>query len=372
MTALATLATHGQIANAATLLRAGGVVAFPTETVYGLGAEVSNPSAVKRIFEIKGRPFDHPLIVHVSDSSKLQYWAEDVPEQAWQLAERFWPGPLPLILPRSSRVPGNVTGGQDTVGLRVPNHPVALALLEALGPEGALAAPSANRFGHVSPTTAAHVRGELGGGVDMVLEGGPCEVGLESTIVVFEANTGEGHTGETHTETKDRRRDRGNSRAVILRPGGIPLGALAEVLNGNIVVAEKADHAPRVPGALASHYAPATPLELWPREYLARRSLDLETRGLNVGIITWSEQFHAQLKHWEASDNVMHVPMPPETESYGRLLYATLRRLDNAHLDCLLVEMPPDKPEWMAIMDRLRRASCTTIRKNSRDEAVYG
>ena len=367
MTAQVTLATRSEIAAAAALLRAGGVVAFPTETVYGLGANVSNPSAVKRIFEIKGRPFDHPLIVHIADSSRLQYWAEDVPEQAWLLAERFWPGPLTLILPRSSRVPGNVTGGQDTVGLRVPNHPVALALLEALGPEGALAAPSANRFGHVSPTTAAHVCGELGNSVDMILEGGPCEIGLESTIVGFEADTGEAHTGP-----KNRKRNGGNSRAVILRPGGLPLAALAEVLNGNIVMAEKLNRPPRVPGALASHYAPATPLELWPGEYLARRSLDLETRGLNVGIITWSEQFHAQLKQWEGSDNVMHVPMPPETESYGRLLYATLRRLDNAHLDCLLVEMPPDKPEWMAIMDRLWRASCTTIRKNSRDEAVYG
>ena len=362
MTTLATFASRSEIAAAAALLRAGGVVAFPTETVYGLGAEVSSPSAIKRIFEIKGRPFDHPLIVHIADSSKLQYWAEEVPEQAWLLAERFWPGPLTLILPRSSRIPENVTGGQDTVGVRVPSHPVALALLGALGPKRALAAPSANRFGHVSPTTVAHVREELGDSVDMILEGGACEVGLESTIVGFEGWGSQ----KSHRES---------SRAIILRPGGIPLAALAEVLNGNIAMAEKQNHTPRVPGALASHYAPATPLELYPGEYLPRRSLELELKGLSLGIVTWSEQFPAQLNHWRSS-NVMHLSMPPQPEGYGRLLYATLRRLDNESLDCLLVEMPPDEPEWMAVVDRLRRASCNNIwidvPKDFKDEAVHG
>jgi L-threonylcarbamoyladenylate synthase len=367
MTKFATYASRSEIAAAAALLSKGGVVAFPTETVYGLGADVCNPSAVKRIFEIKGRPFDHPLIVHIADSSKLQHWAEDVPEQAWLLAERFWPGPLTLILPRSSHIPGNVTGGQGTVGLRIPDHPVALALLRALGPEGALAAPSANRFGQVSPTTAAHVREELGDNVDMVLEGGPCEIGLESTIVGFE-----GHSNQVDGQESNR----GNSRAVILRPGGIPLAALAEVLNGNIEVAEKPRHAVRVSGALASHYAPATPLELCSGEYLPRRSLDLEARGLKLGIMTWSEQSHAQLKQWESSGNVVHFSMPPQPEGYGRQFYATLRRLDRARLDRLLVEMPPDEPGWTAVADRLRRASCTnvelhTARKNSKDEAVY-
>jgi L-threonylcarbamoyladenylate synthase len=356
------LATHSEITAAAALLRAGGVVAFPTETVYGLGATISNPSAIQRIFEIKGRPFDHPLIVHIADSSKLQYWTEKVPEQAWELAEHFWPGPLTLILPRSSRVPGNVTGGQDTVGLRVPAHPVALALLDALGPEGALAAPSANRFGHVSPTTAAHVCEELGDSLDMILDGGPCEVGLESTIVGFE-------------DQGSQKSNRENSRAIILRPGGIPLAALAEVLNGNIAMAEKPNHTQRVPGALASHYAPATPLELCPREYLPRRSLELELKGLNLGIVSWSDQCTEQLNHWKRN-NVMHFPMPSAPESYGRLLYATLRRLDNQGFDRLLIEAPPDEPEWMAVMDRLRRASCNDVcndvKTNSKDEAVYG
>ena len=168
---------HSQIAAAVALLKAGGTVAFPTETVYGLGADVYNSSAVQRIFEIKKRPENHPLIVHFADPSRLHHWAREMPEQARKLAEYFWPGPLTLILPRSRHVPKNVTGGQDTVGLRVPDHPVALALLNALGPEGALAAPSANRFGRVSPTTAAHVHDEFGNAVDMILDGGAVQGG---------------------------------------------------------------------------------------------------------------------------------------------------------------------------------------------------
>ncbi|SEK38878.1 L-threonylcarbamoyladenylate synthase [Nitrosovibrio tenuis] len=347
-------ARHSEIAAAAGLLKKGGVVAFPTETVYGLGAEVSNPYAIQRIFEIKRRPFDHPLIIHIADSSKLQYWAEDVPEQAWQLAEHFWPGPLTLILPRNRRIPTNVTGGQDTVGLRVPAHPVALALLGALGPEGALAAPSANRFGHVSPTTADHVRDELGDSVDMILDGGPCEVGLESTIVGFEG--------------------RGSSKdgtAMILRPGGIPLAALAEVLHGNISLAERSDRTPRVPGALASHYAPATPLELWPSADLPRRALELEAKGLHLVIVTWSPHYPKHM-NYRKNKNTAFFSMPSEAENYGRMLYATLRRFDNEDFDCLLVEAPPDAPEWMAVVDRLRRASCADALKNPNIEAVHG
>ena len=224
---------------AATLLRAGGVVAFPTETVYGLGAEISHPSAVRRVFEIKKRPVDHPLIVHFADASGLDHWAQQVPEQAWRLAKRLWPGPLTLILPRSRHVPESVTGGQETVGLRVPDHPVAQALLQELGPERAVAAPSANRFGRISPTTAAHVQAELGEAVDMILDGGPCRIGLESTIVGFEGKT-----------------------PVILRPGSIPAEELADILGEPVVMPSAIRPTVRVPGALASHYAPATPLEL--------------------------------------------------------------------------------------------------------------
>lgn len=327
-----TLNNHDQIVAATALLKAGGVVAFPTETVYGLGADVSNSSAVRRVFEIKKRPADHPLIVHFADSSRLHYWAQEIPEQARQLAERFWPGPLTLILPCSRHVPENVTGGQDTVGLRVPDHPVALALLNALGPEGALAAPSANRFGRVSPTTAAHVREELGDTVDMVLDGGACKVGLESTIVGFN-----------------------DYAAIVLRPGGIPLEALAEVLGGKVIVAEKTNHAVRVPGSLVSHYAPVTPLELWPTESLRRRALELEAEGSRVIIMEWSTQGRSNPLEGK---NILRFSMPREPEVYGSLLYATLRRFDAERFNRLLIEAPPDDPAWMAITDRLQRASC--------------
>ena len=319
-----------QVGVAAALLRAGGVVAFPTETVYGLGADVSNASAVERLFEIKKRPVDHPLIIHFGDSSSLQYWAEEIPEQAWQLAEHFWPGPLTLVLRRSRHVPESVTGGQDTVGLRVPNHPVALALLNALGPEKGLAAPSANRFGRISPTTAAHVQEELGESVDMILDGGPCRVGLESTIISFDGQT-----------------------AVILRPGGIPLPALAEVLKGRVILSGQEKRAVRVPGALKSHYAPETPLELLSSASVSRRALELVAKGLRVAIMGWSNQ---QMDHAE-NKNIVHFSMPAEPAGYGRLLYGTLRRFDQEKFDRLLVEAPPDKPDWMAITDRLQRAS---------------
>ncbi|MEO6825011.1 MAG: L-threonylcarbamoyladenylate synthase [Nitrosospira sp.] len=324
--------THGQIEAAAALLKAGGVVAFPTETVYGLGVDVSNVSAVRRVFEIKRRPVDHPLIVHFADPSRLVHWAREVPERALRLAEHFWPGPLTLILPRSPHILKNVTGGQDTVGLRVPNHPVALALLNALGAEGALAAPSANRFGRVSPTTAVHVHEELGDSVDMILDGGSCKIGLESTIVGFTDHT-----------------------AIVLRPGGISLEALEDVLGEKAVVAGGKNHTVRVPGALASHYAPVTPLELLPTGSLWRRALELEERGLRVVTVTWSTQNPDRSE----KDNLFHFSMPAEPAAYGSLLYATLHRFDREHFDYLLIEAPPDNVAWMAIADRLQRASST-------------
>lgn len=332
---------YSQIGSAVALLRAGGTVAFPTETVYGLGADVSNSSAVQRIFEIKKRPADHPLIVHFADASRLHHWAREVPEQAWQLARHFWPGPLTLILPRSRHVPQNVTGGQDTVGLRVPDHPVALALLTALGADGALAAPSANRFGRVSPTTAAHVHEELGQTVGMILDGGACKIGLESTIVGFSDQT-----------------------AIVLRPGGIPLEALAEVLHGNVILPERGSHTVRVPGALVSHYAPATPLELCSTESLWQRALELEGTGLRVVIMEWSGHY---LRDPE-NKNILDFSMPREPVAYGSRLYATLRRFDQERFDRLLIETPPDHPAWMAITDRLQRASYVRGSKNQADD----
>jgi tRNA threonylcarbamoyl adenosine modification protein (Sua5/YciO/YrdC/YwlC family) len=194
-----------EVVRAAALLRAGELVAFPTETVYGLGADASNPGAIARIFAAKGRPADHPLIVHLPDAGQLERWAVDIPEAAHGLAAAFWPGPLTLILRRHPSVSDAITGGQDTVGLRVPNHPLALQLLREFG--GGVAAPSANRFGRISPTTAAHVRDELGAAVSMILDGGPCAVGIESTILDLSAG-----------------------RARILRPGMLDAAAIAAVL----------------------------------------------------------------------------------------------------------------------------------------------
>jgi L-threonylcarbamoyladenylate synthase len=325
---------YTQIQSAADLLAAGGTVAFPTETVYGIGADVSNAGAVQRIFDIKGRPANHPLIVHFGDISQLHRWARELPEQAWLLAEHFWPGPLTLVLPRSVRIPMSVTGGQDTVGLRVPDHPVALALLKALGSKGALAAPSANRFGRISPTTAAHVHEELGNAVDLILDGGACKVGLESTIVGFH-----------------------DQKVTLLRPGGIPVAALEEVLKGNVAGSGRSVSAVRVPGACASHYAPATPLELCSSESLWQRALALEAGGLRVMILERSMPNHPSL----TATTVKRFSMPYEPAGYGQVLYATLRRFDQGRFDRLLIESPPAHSSWMAISDRLQRASCRPL-----------
>ncbi|SFW19368.1 L-threonylcarbamoyladenylate synthase [Nitrosovibrio sp. Nv17] len=322
----------GSLAAAVARLKAGGVVAFPTETVYGLGAEISRAAAIRRVFEIKGRPTDHPLIVHVADASRLARWAREVPEPARRLAQHFWPGPLTLILPRSRHVPDSVTGGQDTVGLRVPSHPVALALLAALGPGGALVAPSANRFGRLSPTTAAHVHDELGNAVDQVLDGGACRIGLESTIVGFSEDT-----------------------AVVLRPGGVPVTALEQALDGRVAIAENPHRMTRVPGTLATHYAPATPLECLPAASLRRRVVELARQGLRVAVLTWSDQGI----DLAGEKNILRQPMPDDAAAYGSRLYATLHRLDREGFDCLLAEIPPADPAWLAVADRLQRASWT-------------
>lgn len=327
---------QSQIDAAADILRHGGVVAIPTETVYGLAADASNPAAVRRIFEIKGRPADHPLIVHLSDKSQLSHWAREVPEAAYLLAEHFWPGPLTLILPRSPHVSDVVTGGQDTVGLRVPSHPVALALLRAMGPTAALAAPSANRYGRISPTTAVHVREDLGDSVDMILDGGPCDVGLESTIVSFVGDS-----------------------ATVLRPGGIPLADLEKVLQQKIAVADSTGSGVRVSGSKLSHYAPVTPLEILTSASLWQRACELEAQGLRVATLEWSapNAVHLTSSGHPEHERIVRTIMPADPAAYGQLLYATLRHLDGAHFDRLLAEAPPSTPVWLAVADRLKRAS---------------
>jgi len=322
---------YNQITAATRILCEGGTVAFPTETVYGLGADVTNLDAIDKIYKIKRRPIDHPLIVHIGNISHLQYWAYAIPEAAWELANYFWPGPLTLILQRSRHIPDSVTGGQDTVGLRIPAHPVALALLDALGPDKALAAPSANRFGRISPTTATHVQEELGSEVDMILDGGACEVGLESTIISF-----------------------CDESPRILRPGGITLSALESILNSRVILAHNMmNQTIRASGLLPTHYAPATPLKIYPAEQLWHGTLALAAQGLRTLVITWSDIHQSQPQ----VQSIQQFSMPSDPVAYGKQLYAKLRQFDQEAFDYMIVEAPPDHPAWLAITDRLQRAS---------------
>jgi len=316
------------------MLRSGGLVAFPTETVYGLGADARNPDAVARIFVVKGRPQDHPVIVHISGIEYLEQWAREIPALALTLARRFWPGPLTLILKRAHGVADAVTGGQDTVGIRVPSHPVAQALLRAFAGGGAghrldaaghrfdgVAAPSANKFGRISPTTAAHVRSDLGGEVDMILDGGACEVGIESTIV-----------------------DCSRGQPVLLRPGAITAADIARVAG---VALRQADHeAPRSPGALESHYAPGHPLRLVAAE---RWNETLSQTRCRRAVLSLREQPPGDV-------SVRWIRMPRDAVRYGHDLYAGLRALDGCDCELILVEAPPVGTQWDGVRDRLSRA----------------
>jgi L-threonylcarbamoyladenylate synthase len=313
--------TDQEIEKAAEILRKGGLVAFPTETVYGLGADASNPAALRKIFAVKGRPADHPVIVHIAGMSELKHWAAQVPRAAWLLAEKFWPGPLTMVLKRAASVSDLITGGQDSVALRVPSHPVARQLLKAFG--GAIAAPSANRFGRLSPTTAQHVREELGDAVDLVLDGGPCDVGIESTIV-----------------------DLTREAPAVLRPGRISAQQIEDALLAPL--GASAVERPRVPGSLESHYAPGLPLKIvHPDEienYLRARPATpvavLSRRG---------RPRDSKATLWQVA--------PEMPDDYARLLYATLRLLDLSGCRLIVVEALPALPEWNAIRDRLSRAA---------------
>ena len=314
---------------AVALLQAGELVGLPTETVYGLGADAANPAAVARIFAAKGRPADHPLIVHLAGHDAVNHWAEQVPDVAWELMETFWPGPLTLILKKQAWVPDAVTGGQDTVGLRVPGHPVALELLRRFaavaGEHAGIAAPSANRFGRISPTTAAHVAEELGDRIPLILDGGPCKVGIESTIV-----------------------DCSRGEPVVLRPGHIAPEHLQAVL-GRCPAIETASGAPRVSGSLAAHYAPQTPMRLVAGERLLDFLNAQRHKGDTCGVISHSQPPQAGMPHpWRM--------LPADPVGYAHDLYAALREMDHANISLIAVEALPASPEWAAVSDRLRRA----------------
>ena len=301
-------------------LRRGEAIGLPTETVYGLAADAHDPAAVRRIYELKGRPSDHPLIVHVADAVTASRWAGDWPAAAEALAEAFWPGPLTLILPRAANVPDEVTGGQETVGLRVPAHPVAQALLRAF--EGGVAAPSANRFGRLSPTTATHVREEFGDAVPIVLDGGECEIGLESTIVDLSSET-----------------------PRILRPGRISRPEIEDVI-GPVAEGKDGD-SPRASGTLASHYAPRAGVEVLARAPLVARYHELAKRGQKVAALLRGQPFK----------DIDGEVLPSDLAGYGHALYAALRRLDARGFDVLLAELPPHTAAWAAVNDRLKRAA---------------
>jgi len=305
------------VARAVEVLRRGGLVAFPTETVYGLGGDASNDAAVERIYRVKGRPADHPLIVHLGDALLLDRWAREIPDAARELARRFWPGPLTLVLKRSAAVHDRVTAGQDSVGLRVPGHPLAVELLAAFG--GGIAAPSANRFGRISPTSAEHVRSDLGPDVDCILDGGACEVGIESTIV-----------------------DLSRGRPVLLRPGRIAAGDIAAVI-GALPAPRDAD-APRASGTLEVHYAPRRPMRVVSR-------IEAESAaGRGTAVLAFEESP-------AAATAALWLRASSDPQRYAHELYANLRRLDAAASSIILVERPPSGPEWEAVLDRLTRAA---------------
>jgi L-threonylcarbamoyladenylate synthase len=305
-----------EVRRAAQILRAGGLVAFPTETVYGLGADAANQEAVSRLYAVKRRPLDHPVIVHFENSAQAFTWAREIPAEARKLAERFWPGPLTLILKRSALARDFITGAQDTVGLRVPSHPVARQLLEDF--QGAIAAPSANRFGLVSPTTAAHVREDLAKDVDLVLEGGKSEVGIESTII-----------------------DLSGPRPALLRPGHISRMQLEGIVGR---IDEPTAGSPRHSGGMERHYAPRTPTRMVASYALDKTIGELKAQ---VAVLAFSRP-DERVDYW--------LRMPREPQAYAQRLYAALRELDTAGCELILVEAPPETPEWAAVRDRLSRA----------------
>lgn len=311
------------------VLECSGLVAMPTETVYGLAANAEDEKAVKKIFEAKNRPTTHPLIVHITGEEALDHWACDIPQSAYVLARKFWPGPLTMILKKSDAVGDWITGGQDSVGLRCPSHPWAVALIKAFAGKHhrGLAAPSANTFGRISPTCAQHVRDDLGekpkGKVDFILDGGQCEVGVESTIINLSGK---------HPE--------------ILRHGAVTRGMLEEALG--CAVPDGGKDSPRVSGSLKSHYAPKTKVVL--SDNIAAELEKLKDKKVAVMASGQAlEQTPAHVVKWFIA--------PSDASEYMHVLYTRLHELDQTGADLILIETPPTGDAWNAVQDRLNRAS---------------
>ena len=314
--------TADAISRAADALCRGELVAFPTETVYGLGADAASRDALHRLYAVKRRPLDHPVIVHLASAEQLPVWADDVPPGAQRLAAALWPGPLTLVLPRAAWVPDAASAGLPTIGVRVPDQPVALTLLREFG--GGVAAPSANRFGRVSPTTADDVRADLGDDVAEVLDGGPCRVGIESTIV-----------------------DCSSSQPSILRLGGVARETIEEILGHTLSVRDNG--AIRAPGTLPSHYAPRTRVEVVDAPQLRSRAEALTTCA-RVGVIA------SELPE-DLPPGVVVVGVPTDTDDYARSLYRLFRVADREGLDVVLAVPPSNVGIGAAVADRLRRAA---------------
>jgi L-threonylcarbamoyladenylate synthase len=314
-------ARQTQIETAVEALRAGEVIAFPTETVYGLGANASNPAAVRKIFALKGRPTDHPVIVHIDHPRYLHRWVRAMPADAEKLAAAFWPGPLTLILPKADNVSEIVTGGQDSVGIRIPAHVMAQQLLTAFG--GGIAAPSANRFGRLSPTKPEHVRDEFGESLSIILDGGDSQIGLESTIV-------------SCLSEKPR----------LLRPGSITKSQLVAVVGE---LSEDNSVAPRVPGDQARHYAPSAPVEIVHPDEIEARAAEITGQLQKVGVLAMRRPLQTQ--KYMTWINAGH-----KADVYARTLYNHLRTLDRTGCVKILVQDTPDDEAWVAIRDRLSRA----------------
>lgn len=317
------------IGEAADVLRRGGLVAFPTETVYGLGANALDDAAVQSIFEAKGRPTNNPIIVHVADAAAARELVSNWPERAERLAELFWPGPLTLVLPRQPSIPGVVTARGPTVGVRVPAHPVALALVKAAGIP--IAAPSANRSARVSATTAEHVLRGLKGRVDLVLDGGPTPGGLESTVLDLTSNP-----------------------PRLLRPGLVSVDDLEAVIGPVEVAGLPKGEQLRSPGMLERHYAPRVALvgvEGSAEGYVAQLLKD----GKRIGWLRLIRK--AEGGRRKAEHGVVEIEMPDDVAAYSARLYAALHELDDAGVGCIVVDLPPQQDQWMAVRDRLRRAA---------------